>query len=98
MEQPEIQINNKVDNLWHATYPDLDDLTIVEAVESMQFCIYFGTTGRLRKLESLSRAVQLDPMKSTLRAPGSKGSKLNCDYALSNVVFKFNLRRYTSGS
>jgi len=34
-------------------------------------------------------------MKPTLKAPGTKRLKLNCDEQLSNSAFKFNLRRYT---
>jgi len=33
-------------------------------------------------------------MKLTLKAPGSKRLKLKSDKLLSNVAFKFNLRRY----
>ena len=40
------------------------------------------------------RAVQVDPMKPTLKAPGSEHSKLKSDDLLSNFAFNFNLRRY----
>ena len=44
------------------------------------------------------KAVQLDPMKLVLKAPGNKSLKSNYDYKpLSCVGFKFNLRRYTAG-
>ena len=46
----------------------------------------------------LGRAVQVDPIKTTLKAPGIKLLKLKYDKPLSNFAFKFNLRRYTSGS
>jgi len=39
--------------------------------------------------------VQLDPIKPTLKAPGAKRLKLQCNEALSNCAFNFNLRRYT---
>jgi hypothetical protein len=39
--------------------------------------------------------VQVDPIKPTLKAPGTKRLKLKCDLLLSNFAFKFNLRRYT---
>ena len=42
------------------------------------------------------RAVQLDPMKVTVKAPGSKRLKLKCEELLSNVAFNFNLLRYTA--
>ena len=42
------------------------------------------------------RVVLVDPIKPTLKAPVSKTSKLKCDELLSNVAFKFNLRRCTS--
>ena len=43
------------------------------------------------------RAVQVDPIKPTLKAPGTKLLKLKCDKPLSNFAFKINLRRYTMG-
>jgi hypothetical protein len=42
-------------------------------------------------------AVQLDPIKPLLKAPGAKRLKLNFEEPLSNFAFKFNLRRYTPG-
>jgi hypothetical protein len=39
--------------------------------------------------------VQVEPIKPTLKAPGIKLLKLKHDEPLSNVAFKFNLRRYT---
>jgi hypothetical protein len=41
------------------------------------------------------KAVQVDPIKPTLKAPGAKRLKLNCDEPLSNFAFNFNLRRYS---
>jgi hypothetical protein len=41
------------------------------------------------------RAVQVDPIKSKLKPPGTKRLKLNCDIVLSTSAFKFNLRRYS---
>jgi len=38
--------------------------------------------------------VQVDPIKTTLKAPGTKRLKLNCAEPLSNIAFSFNLRRY----
>ena len=40
-------------------------------------------------------AVQVAPIKPTLKAPGTKRLKLKCDEPLSNVAFNFNLRRYS---
>ena len=40
-------------------------------------------------------AVQVDPMKPTLKPPGSKRLKLEHEKQLSNFAFTFNLRRYT---
>ena len=40
--------------------------------------------------------VQVDPIKPTLKAPGSKRLKLEDEKLLSNVAFNFNLRRYLS--
>ena len=42
------------------------------------------------------RAVQIDPIKPTLKAPGTKRLKLNYDEPLSNFAFKFNLRRHNT--
>jgi len=42
--------------------------------------------------------VQVDPIKAVLKAPGTMRLKLKYDKQLSNVAFKFNLRRYTTGS
>jgi len=39
--------------------------------------------------------VQVDPIKPTLIAPMTKRLKLKYDELLSNIAFKFNLRRYT---
>jgi len=41
------------------------------------------------------RAVQVHPMKSKLKPPGTKRLKLKCDIMLSTSAFKFNLRRYS---
>jgi hypothetical protein len=39
-------------------------------------------------------AVQVNPMKPTLKAPGAKRLKLNYVELLSNFAFNFNLSRY----
>jgi hypothetical protein len=44
------------------------------------------------------RAVQVDPIKPTLKAPGTKCLKLKDDDLLSNCAFSFNSRRYTPGA
>jgi len=38
--------------------------------------------------------VQVDPIKSTLKARGTNPLKLKHDDLLSSFAFKFNLRRY----
>ena len=40
-------------------------------------------------------AVQVDPIKPTLKAPGTKRLKLKCADLLSSLAFKFNLRHFT---
>ena len=40
------------------------------------------------------RAVQVDPIKPMLKAPGAKRLKLKYDIPFSEFAFKFNLRRY----
>jgi hypothetical protein len=39
-------------------------------------------------------AVQVDPIKPTLKPPGAEPLKPKCDGRLSNFAFNFNLRRY----
>jgi hypothetical protein len=59
------------------------------------------TTGRCAELAAevaaQGRAVQVDPIKPTLKAYGTKRLTLKSDEPLSNVAFKFNLRRYSKG-
>ena len=41
--------------------------------------------------------MQVAPIKPVLKAPGTILLKLRCDKPLSNIAFKFNLRRHTEG-
>ena len=41
--------------------------------------------------------MQVNPIKPTLKTPGTKRLKLENDDLLSSFAFKFNLRRYTMG-
>ena len=50
-----------------------------------------------RRGDVQGKAVQVDPIKSTLKAPGTDRLKLYCDEPLSSFGFKSNLRRYTKG-
>jgi len=43
---------------------------------------------------ALGRAVQVAPIRPTLKAPRTKRLKLKCDILLSTAAFKSNLRRY----
>jgi len=58
---------------------------------------------RRRRLRSViaddanGRAVQVDPIKPTLKPTGTKRLKVKCDILLSTCAFKFVLRRYTTG-
>jgi len=45
-------------------------------------------------VDAYGRAVQIDPMKPVLKAPGTMLLKPICDERLSNFAFKFNLRCY----
>ena len=38
--------------------------------------------------------MQVDPIKLTLKAPGTQHLKVKCDERLSNFAYNFNLRRY----
>ena len=42
--------------------------------------------------------MQLDPIKPTLKAPGSERLKLKCDHLVSKFAFTFYLRRYTKAT
>jgi len=44
----------------------------------------------------IGEAVQVDPITATMKAPGTKRSKLKYDELLSSFAFNFNLGRYTS--
>ena len=50
----------------------------------------------IEKVLDRGRAVQIDPIKPTLRAPAIKLLKLTYDEVLSSFAFSFNLRRYTA--
>jgi hypothetical protein len=45
----------------------------------------------------LGKAVEVDPIRPTLKAPGTKRLKQKNDGLLSSFAFKFNLRRYSWG-
>jgi hypothetical protein len=49
-------------------------------------------------LHAYGRAVQVEPMKPLLKAPGSMILKLRYDGPLSNFAFNFNSRRYTTAT
>jgi len=44
------------------------------------------------------RAAQVDPIKPTLKAPGTKRLTLKCDDPLSSFGFNVNLRRYNKAA
>jgi len=56
----------------------------------LQFCLE-----QIVKDNELGRAVQVDPMKTMLKAPGSMLLKLRYYELLSNFAFKSSLRRYS---
>ena len=49
----------------------------------------------MSKIEDFGQAVQVKPIKITLKAPRTKRLKLHYDTLLYNFAFKFDLRRYT---
>jgi hypothetical protein len=53
--------------------------------------------GRGRRVGAPGKAVQVEPMKSKLKPPGTKRLKLNCDVLLSTSAFTIKLRRYILG-
>jgi len=63
-------------------------------------CKPLGAGGRrqrrpLTASRAHGRAVQVDPINSTFKAPGTNRLKLEFDDLLSSFAFNFNLRRYT---
>ena len=54
--------------------------------------------GETRTRSPCGRAVQIDPIEPTLKAPGTKRLKLKCHDLLLNCGFKFSLRRYDVGA
>jgi hypothetical protein len=48
--------------------------------------------------DTIGRAVPVDPMKPTFKAPGYTRLKLKHYKLLSSFAFSFNLRRYTSAT
>jgi len=48
--------------------------------------------------DSPGRAVQVDPMKPVLKAPGTMLLQLRCDEPVPHFAFKVSLRRYTPAS
>jgi hypothetical protein len=51
--------------------------------------------GIIRLLVERGEAVQVEPMRSMLKAPDTQRLKLKNDNLLSNFAFEFNLRRYS---
>jgi len=49
---------------------------------------------RARAAAQQGRALQVDPIKPALKAPGTKHFKQEHDEQLSNFALNFNLRRY----
>jgi len=54
--------------------------------------------GAHRRVQRPGKAVQVDPIKYTLKALGAKRLKLKHDNPQSNFGFNLNLRRYAPGS
>ena len=55
------------------------------------------TNSFCRCISCCGEAVQIDPMKTKLKAPGTKRLKQIYNYLLSSVAFNFNFRRYIAG-
>ena len=72
----------------HAGLADVRRVVVLKDPGERRLGALFGDPGR---------AVQADPIKPTLKAPGAKRLKLKYDEPLSNVAFTFNMRRYTRG-
>ena len=63
--------------------------------------IHHGGDGRRHRQRQRARrgapgrAVQVGPIKPTLKPPGTKRLNVKCDKLLSNFAFQFKLRRYS---
>jgi len=53
-----------------------------------------GPSALITGRRARGRAVQVDPIKPTLKTPGPMRLKLKCGKLLSSFAFKSNLRRY----
>jgi len=72
-------------------YEELAVQRVLLCVRDPDRVLLLGQPVRVRA----GRAVQVDPIKPTLKAPGTKRLKVKYDKPLSKFAFKFNLRRYT---
>ena len=57
----------------------------------------WSTDSGQQEAAALGKSVQVDPIKPTLEAPGTKRLNLKSDKLLSSFAFKINLRRYSWG-
>jgi hypothetical protein len=79
-------------------------LTVVHVINSV--IVPIATSRCTRREEDHGKAVQVDPIKptlkarrtNTLKARGTKRLKLGYDKMLSSFAFNCNLRRYTTAS
>ena len=74
-----------------ASSPGINFISVAPAVSSA-----FGITAAAGFDGANGRAVQVDPIKPTLKAPKSKLLKLEHEKVLSNYAFKLKFRRYTT--
>jgi hypothetical protein len=70
----------------------------VKIIDELAFPIDINDRGALMNIitSCIGRAVQVDPMKLTSKAPGTERLTLKYDGLLSTFAFKFKLRRFTS--
>jgi len=57
--------------------------------------LHSGGRGPEGSVSGHGRALQVDPIKPTLKPPGAEHLKLKCGVPPSNFAFKFKLRRYS---
>jgi len=76
-----------------ADFKVTDELLLQLQKNTGDFEISMDTIGRPELF--LGRAVQVDPIEPTLKAPGTKRLKLTNYTLLSSFAFNFHLRRYT---
>ena len=68
---------------------------MTDAARNIRLAVHSGRARGLHRRGAPGKAVQVEPIKPMLKAPGTKCLNLKCDKLLSSFAFNFNLRRYS---